>query len=49
MEIFLFIFKAISIEIRKEWLRKRLLNIPIAEDFNYDLILAQTKSLLIFS
>jgi len=49
IETFLFIFKTISIEIRKEWLRKRFLNIPIAEDFNYDLILAQTKSLLIFS
>ncbi len=37
-------FKPISIEIRKEWIRNRLSNISIADDFNYDLILAQTKS-----
>ncbi|CAF2844366.1 unnamed protein product [Rotaria sp. Silwood2] len=33
----------IPMEIRKEWLRNRLLNILVADDFNYDLILAQTK------
>jgi hypothetical protein len=30
-------------EIRQEWLRNRLSNISVADDFNYDLILAQTK------
>ncbi|CAF4437535.1 unnamed protein product, partial [Adineta steineri] len=30
-------------EIRKEWLRNRLSNISVADDFNYDLVLAQTK------
>ena len=43
-EILFVCFKPISIEIRKEWLRKRLSNISVADDFNYDLILAQTKS-----
>lgn len=33
-------------EIRKEWLRNRLLNVVVADDFNYDLILAQTKGRL---
>lgn len=32
-------------DIRKEWLRKRLDNVSVSDDFNYDLILAQTKSL----
>ncbi|CAF0720144.1 unnamed protein product [Adineta steineri] len=34
---------AIPMEIRKEWLRNRLSNISVADDFNYDLVLAQTK------
>ncbi|CAF4921168.1 unnamed protein product [Rotaria sp. Silwood1] len=33
----------IPMEIRKEWLRHRLLNISVADDFNHDLVLAQTK------
>ncbi|CAF3775209.1 unnamed protein product [Rotaria socialis] len=34
---------AIPMEIRKQWLRNRLSNISVADDFNYDLVLAQTK------
>lgn len=40
------ILKTIPIEIRKEWLRNRLINITVADDFNYDLILAQTKGFI---
>ena len=31
-------------EIRKDWLRNRLSNVHVADDFNYALSLAQTKS-----
>ncbi|CAM4760651.1 unnamed protein product [Rotaria magnacalcarata] len=34
---------AIPMEIRKQWLRNRLSTISVADDFNYDLVLAQTK------
>ena len=30
-------------EIRQEWLRNRLSNILVADDFNSELVLAQTK------
>jgi len=35
--------KTIPMEIRKEWLRNRLSNISVADDFNSELVLAQTK------